>query len=290
MSAPARITILSDMAGQKLSGQLDQAARWGLATLDLKTVFDKNIADLTDAETGELAAALAERGIGAHAFSTHLFKLKVEAGEAAFAAQLNLLDHVLVLARRLQPQAIRLIAAETLRRSEIQNSWSYLRNEQSWLPPLYAEAVDRIHAAGFQTVIENEIDGCIFATPGEIVDFFTALDRRDKVSYTWDVQNLWQMGTFPTMEVYQKLRPFIGYLHLKGGIAGEDGRTLRWRSTLEAASWPVLAITRAAMADGISHGICLNPSHGDFHPDHSMEGSCERDLAFLRRELAPHVL
>ncbi len=289
-SSRSGLTVLSNMAGHKLSDQLDQAGRWGLTTLDFKTVFDKNIADLTDAEVEELAVALTESHIGVQAFSTHLFKLKVEAGEAAFAAQLALLDRVLVIARRLRPQAIRLIAAETLRRAEIPDSWRYLREEQPWLLPLYAEAVDRIHAAGFQTVIENEVDGCIFSTPGEIVDFFTALGRRDKVGFTWDVQNLWQMGTFPTMEVYQQLRPYVDYLHLKGGIAGDDGRTLQWRSGLEAASWPVLAITRAALTNGVRYGLCLNPSHGARHPDSSGEGTYDRDLAFLRREFTAHLL
>lgn len=29
--------------------------------------------------------------------------------------------------------------------------------------------------------------------------------------YIWDEQNMWQMGTFPSVSGYQALRPFCGY-------------------------------------------------------------------------------
>jgi hypothetical protein len=290
MNAPVTLTVLSDMAGQEIHAQLEQAAQWKLKTLDLKTIFNKNIADLTEAEASELAIAMKATAIGVQAFSTHLFKIKIEDGEAAFAAQLDLLDRVLILARRLQPKMIRLIAAETNRRAEITDSSSYILHEHPWLMSFYAEAVNRIHLAGFTTVIENETGQSIFNTPHEICGFFTALGLRNKVSFTWDVQNLWQLGTFPTLAVYQQLRPFIGYLHLKGGRSGPDGQTLKYRSSLESASWPVIEITRAVIADGISPVICLNPSHGAENPDFPMHDVFSRDLAFLRRQLAPDLI
>ena len=171
-------------------------------------------------------------------------------------------------------------------RENVANSYAHVASQHPWLLPAYAEAVDRIRAAGLTTVIENESAGSLFVHPREIADFFDALGRRDQVALTWDVQNLWQLGTFPTLDVYRQLRPYIGYLHLKGGVAGADGRTLKWRSTLEAASWPVLEIVRAAIADGVSPVICLNPSHGEISPDHPIADATARDLAFLRRELS----
>jgi len=91
------------------------------------------------------------------------------------------------------------------------------------------------------------------------------------------------MGTFPTMEVYEELRPLIGYLHLKGGIAQPGGTALKWRSTLEDASWPVAQIIRAVVRDGISPVVCLNWPHGAPKPDYDYEGLVERDLRYVRR-------
>ena len=293
MKAPVRLTVLSDMAGHEWSGpaghdprvMLDQAVRWGLTTIDLKTVLGKNVADLSDDETEQVAAALAASGVEVQAVSTLLMKLTVEDGEAAFHRHLAALDRTLVIARRLRPRMIRLLAADTAKRQGLGDSWPYLQREHPWLLRIYAEAVTRIHAAGFEAVIENECGGCIFSTPSEVVSFFTALGRTDQVRFIWDVQNLWQMGVFPTMAVYRQLAPFIGFYHVKGGRCGPDSPALIWRAPLENASWPVLEITRAVIAEGLSPVICINPSHGQPAPGENRDNYTARDLAFLRRHI-----
>jgi hypothetical protein len=166
-----------------------------------------------------------------------------------------------------------------------------VRSEAPWLLPCYGEAVDRIHAAGFAAVVENEIGGCIFSHPGEVMAFFRLLDRKGRVQFTYDVQNLWEMGTAPSLAAYRALQPVIGYLHVKGGRAGPDGK-LAWRSPLETASWPVAEIVLAswpvaeivlaAVADGVSPCICLNPSHGATARGEDHEDYTLRDLAYLR--------
>src|SRR5690606_22158332 len=148
---------------------------------------------------------------------------------------------------------------------------------------LYQEAVDRIAAAGFMVTIENEAHSNLWSHPQEILSFFTALDRPGQVHFTYDVQNLWQMGTFPTVEGYQMLRPLIGFLHLKGGKQEGDRKELKWKSTLEEASWPVHEIVRAAIIDQCSPVICLNPSHGLPQEGHSSLSMYEQDLQFVRK-------
>lgn len=105
-----------------------------------------------------------------------------------------------------------------------------------------------------------------------------------------DVQNLWQMGTFPTMHVYQHLAGLVGYLHLKGGQCdeGDSERTLRWRSSLAEASWPVAEITCRAVADGVCPVICLNPSHGRSRQEGQWEDFTKDDLDFIR-ESVPEI-
>jgi sugar phosphate isomerase/epimerase len=110
------------------------------------------------------------------------------------------------------------------------------------------------------------------------------MDRRDSVFFTYDVQNLWQMGTFPTLDVYRTLKPLIGYFHLKGGKAGDDGRLL-WKSTLEDASWPVVEMTREVVRDGVSPVICLNPSHGGKLEGYDYNRMVQRDLEYIRSVL-----
>src|SRR5207237_198766 len=81
---------------------------------------------------------------------------------------------------------------------------------------------------------------------------FDRLGLRHKFSFTWDVANLWQMGTFPTLEVYAQIKHLIGYVHVKGGLKGDRESAFGWASSLEDASWPVAEIVKAVISDGVS--------------------------------------
>tara|TARA_B100000686_G_C16536581_1_gene835129 strand:- start:372 stop:908 length:537 start_codon:yes stop_codon:yes gene_type:complete len=170
--------------------------------------------------------------------------------------------------------------ATSSNREEILNSTVYLEAQQPWVFGVYREAVDKIYSAGFHTVIENEVHNCLFAKTDEITRFFNLLDCGDALSLTWDVQNLWQMGTFPSLDVYRELRPYLGMIHVKGGRTDVPGGALKWRSGLEEASWPVIDIVKEVVADGKSPVICLNPSHGESSPDYTPDYGA--DLNFLR--------
>ena len=90
------------------------------------------------------------------------------------------------------------------------------------------------------------------------------------------------MGVYPSLDVYNKLRDLIGYYHLKGGQQGDESGKLRWRSSLEDASWPVVEITKQVVADGVSPVICLNPSHGAAKEGYDYSNITKRDLDFIR--------
>ena len=207
----------------------------------------------------------------------------MELGEEVFRQDhLGKVNHTVEIARILQPRMIRLLAAQTSRRAAVTDSVAYLVTEHPWAIPLYAEAIDRIHDAGFLTTIENEIGQCILSNPAEILDFFGALDRADRVSFTWDVQNLWKVGTFPSLEVYAEFKHLVRYYHLKGGQHNDTSRNLCWRSSLEDASWPVADITREVVADGQTPVICMNDSHGDRKEGYDYTDIVQRDMEFIR--------
>jgi hypothetical protein len=131
-------------------------------------------------------------------------------------------------------------------------------------------------------VIENETEENIFASPDEICGFYTALERKGKVFFMYDVQNLWQMGCFPTLDVYDQLKDITACLHLKGGEQGKDGQRLKWASALEDASWPVADILTSALAAGVKT-ICLNQSHGEGKPGYDYSDVLARDVSFANR-------
>ena len=279
-----QITMLNAMAGRDFLDALDQFEEWGLQFVDLKnSIYDKSIEQLTAEEAEAAAQALHERGLSAYCFSTELFHDYVEKGEAYFRDQyLNHLDHILRSAEILRPTVIRLLTAKFRERASISDSTVYIRENAPWLFDFYREAIDAIHEAGFAATIENECSESIFAYPDEIIVFFRLLDRPGKVHFTYDVQNLWQMGTYPSIEIYRQLKPLIGFLHLKGGQHGEDGTSLQWKSALEDASWPVAEMTKLAVLEGVSPVICLNPSHGKPKDGYSYDRIVQRDLDYVK--------
>ena len=96
-------------------------------------------------------------------------------------------------------------------------------------------------------------------------------------------------SAFPSLDGYRQLQPLLAYYHLKGGQAEDGTNELRWRSSLEDASWPVGEITRQVAADEVSPVVCLNGSHGRPKEGYDYSNVLERDLAFVRREINRNI-
>lgn len=284
MTSTVILTMLNSMGGADFEASLETHAAWGLKTLDLKDcIFGKAITDLDDAELLRARERIDRHGMEVATLSTVLFVGDVEAGPEAWRRDyLAKVPRTIQIARVLRPRCIRLLACRTQRRGEIDDATACLRQSFPWAIPMYRDAVGQICAAGFEVLIENEAHNCIWSRPGEVLSFFAALQA--DAGCMWDIQNMWQMGTFPSFEVYRQLRPIIRQVHLKGGMAETPGGPLKWRSTLEDASWPVRQIVGAVLADGVSPVICLNPSHGEAKDGYDYRNVTRRDIDFLRRE------
>ena len=274
--------MLNGMAGTDLERSLDLQGSWGIRDLDLKDrIFGRSVEDLGDDEARRARESIDRRGMTVYCLSTCLFHEDVAVGENRFRSEhLGRIPRVLEVARILEPRFIRLLPAKLGDRDRIPDSIGWVRRSSPWLFDLYREAITRVSDAGFETTIENEVRGCLFGSPAEIVAFFAEIaDRR--VSFTWDVQNLWQCGTFPSLDVYRELKSLIAYVHVKGGIAHPRTGALDRLSTLEEASWPVKDILAEVVRDGVSPVVCLNPPHGKRPDDFDGAAITARDVAYL---------
>lgn len=282
-----QLTMLNSMAGPDFPVALNRHVALGLRLVDLKDgLWGQKVEDLNDEQAARAAALIDERGLEVHCLSTALGWADANLGESVWrAGQEKLLQRVLQVAAILRPRYVRVLA---VRAGTVEKPvrWSYAETiaGHPWLPAAYADLVRRIHAAGFATCIENEAKHCALATPEDVVAFFAAL--RPLVSggvcdYIWDVQNMWQMGTFPTLAGLQVLRPYLRLLHLKGGRADAHG-VLTEASALRTATWPVLQILEEVRRAGAVSVICLNPSHGKRQPDYDIWRVAQDDIAYLR--------
>jgi hypothetical protein len=92
---------------------------------------------------------------------------------------------------------------------------------------------------------------------------------------------MWETGSFPSLTIYEQLKPIIAYVHFKGGRCESPQGPLKWRSSLADASWPVAEIATQVIIDGVSPVICINPSHGGCQ-DETAGDHTEDDIDFLR--------
>jgi hypothetical protein len=283
-----RLSVLNSMAGADIEASLDQQASWGIRDLDLKdSIWGKSVLQLEDGELTRLVGLIEARSMTVQCVSTTLFHGHIEEGEAESRRQiLGPIDRLVDVARALEPRFVRLLGARTRKPDETRVLMLARDPKLEWVFSIYREAIDRLFAAGFVTTIENETNGCILCDGDTVCTFFERLGRPGRAVFTWDVQNMWQCGAFPSLAIYEQVKPFLAYYHVKGGQADAGARTLRYKSTLEDASWPVVPITQKVVSDGVSPVICLNPSHGEKRPGYDEALETERDLAFLRRTIA----
>ncbi len=291
----AQLTMLAEMMNHDLETAIADLRQLGIRKLDLKNyVFDRAIDDLDDERRERLATLLDSTGTEIYCFSSTLgYENVSQVGERAFRRKLAAgIDNLLRTAEYARPRMIRLLACTFDGRADVPDANEYLEQHAPWVYAAYRKAVDRIHGAGVTVTIENE-PKTVFATPEETVAFFARLACGAKVGMTWDIQNMWQSGTYPTLAAYRTLRPVINYVHLKGGQgSSEASRDLMYRSPLADADWPVREIVEQVLADGVSPVICLNPSHGVPPKDHrfaSLSGTprlaaaeARHDVSFLR--------
>lgn len=283
------LAVLNDMADRDFHTAVSRHREWNLKYLDLReAIFGKKVTDLTQEEAERTKQISNDAGLEVYCLSTGIFFGDVEDGERAWRERYTpMLDNALRAASALQPTFIRLMACQSRNRDITENTVDYLATDHPWAMDMYREAIDQIANAGSKPTIENEAKNCILREPTQILQFFDALNRPDTVGFTWDVLNHWSAGIFPTLAVYEELRPLIQYYHVKGGSDQHQNRRLAWNTTLEDATWPVIEITQQVVADGVSPVICLNPPmHGDDLPDYDYEVVTERDLDFLRREVS----
>ncbi len=282
----SQLTILNFMASTDFDESVALHREWGLKWIDLKEqIYGHTLKTLDEPSARRAKAAADAADIPIFCLSTSIFFEDIRVGETAFQdVHLTELRRTLQLAEILQPSVIRIIGAQLPRDKEV-NAIDVLKADYPWIVDVYREAIDIIHDAGYISTIENEGEDCILSLTEEFVQFVQWIDRPGVAHLTWDVQNQWQNGVFPTAEVYAQLKPYLVYVHLKGGASGDNPRVLQWRTSLEDASWPVAAITQTIVDDDTSPIICLNPSHGAIKPGYDYTNIVRRDIDFLRRSV-----
>ncbi len=224
--------IISDEVGDDLERSCDLIRDWGMSLVELRTLWGKNILELSDAELGRARDIVRDHGLAVSAIASPVFKspLSGEAkvvdadfaleGSERFEEQLALLDRSLALCDFFDTRMVRVFTF-----------W-----REPWHGDLalgiankLQQAAERALAAGRLLVVENE-GVCSVGTGWQLGALDTVLrsvaeEQLDAIALLWDPGNALAAGEAnPFPDGYAALDPGrVAHVHLKDALVDEHG-------------------------------------------------------------------
>jgi sugar phosphate isomerase/epimerase len=208
---------LTDEIDQDFSHALDVVEEWGLHTIELHKLWNKNICDLEPVEVTKALHMVRDRGLRISAIDSLFLRCSIS-DEAAYAEHIDILERSFRLAELFQTRLVRCFSF--WRQDTLAKHWDLLL-ERLALP------VRRAEETGFILGFEN-VKSCLVGTGAETRDLMLAINSPAFRSI-WDVGNALVSGEdHPYPDGYEAVRPWIHHIHVKDAIRHPDG-TSEWR-------------------------------------------------------------
>ena len=228
------LTGFADEISPELDEQLDTLAEESISYMELRSVWNTNVLDLTDGELDRVKSAAALRGIGMSSIGSPIGKVPVT---DPFGPHLERFRRALYAADVLEAPYVRVFSFFI---PEGQDPDQYREEVLDRMGILAGEAED----SGVTLLHENEKE--IYGdVPSRCVDILAGVES-PALRAAWDAANFVQCGISPYKEGYASLRPYIEYVHVKDALsdsnrvvpAGEgDGQLPETLSALRASDF-----------------------------------------------------
>lgn len=239
-----RLSAFADEISSDPAEQLAVLASEQIHFLDLRSVWETNVLDLSAQQVAEIKRMLAEQQIGVAALGSPIGKVAVD---APFAEHLARFERALELAQILQTPFIRIFSFYPPA-DESQSDPSTWRAE---VLRRLREFTARARAAQIVLLHENEKE--IYGdTIARCVDLLESIDD-PYFQAAFDPANFIQCEQTPYPQAYEALRPWLRYVHVKDALAA--GSVVAAGEGL--ARWPELL--QRLRADGYDGFLSLEP-------------------------------
>jgi sugar phosphate isomerase/epimerase len=203
------LTGFADEISPELEEQLDTLAEESISYMELRSVWNTNVLDLTDDELERVESAAAEREIGISSIGSPIGKAPIT---DPFGPHLQRFRRALHAAEIMKAPYIRVFSFFI---PEGREPDLYREEVLDRMGTLAGEAED----AGVTLLHENEKE--IYGdVPSRCVDILAGIDS-PALRAVWDAANFVQCGiSHPYTEGYESLRPYIEYVHVKDALSG----------------------------------------------------------------------
>src|SRR5215208_5805334 len=208
------LTGFADEISPELDEQLATLAEESIRYMELRSVWNRNVLDLTDEELTRVKSAVRARGIGISSVGSPIGKAPIT---DAFEPHLERFRRALHAARVMEAPYIRVFSFFM---PDGQDLGRYREEVLERMGTFADEAKD----SGVTLLHENEKE--IYGdVPSRCVDILAHVDS-PALRAAWDAANFVQCGVrHPFEEGYKSLRPYVEYVHVKDALA-DTGRVV----------------------------------------------------------------
>ncbi|HET7270861.1 MAG TPA: sugar phosphate isomerase/epimerase family protein, partial [Rubrobacter sp.] len=208
------LTGFADEISPELDEQLDTLAEQSMRYMELRSVWNTNVLDLTNEDLERVRSAVAERGIGISSIGSPIGKVPIT---DQFGPHLERFRRALHAAGVMEAPYVRVFSFFM---PEGHGPEGYRDEVLERMGTLAGEA----ESAGVTLLHENEKE--IYGdVPSRCVDILSSVDS-PALRAAWDAANFVQCGIGrPYTEGYESLRPYVEYVHVKDALA-DSGRVV----------------------------------------------------------------
>lgn len=245
----------ADEISPELDEQLDTLEAESIRYLELRSVWDTNVANLTDEQIERVATRLAERGFRVSSIGSPVGKVDIR---EPFAAERSRAERILQVAQRLEAPTVRVF------------SFSYPAgtkpdDHRDQILDYLGQLAEMAEAAGVVLAHENEQD-LYGDVPERCFDLLQSVNS-PALRSTFDAGNFVQCGIRPFDQAYELLRPYLVYVQIK------DARRSDGEETPAGEGDGQIVQTLRALADSDFDGFfSLEPHLVYTHAGHGRSG------------------
>ncbi len=246
-----RLSAFADEISPDLDEQMAVLSSEHIHFLDLRSVWNINVLDLTDQQVARIKETLDAHGIGVAAIGSPIGKVPID---SSFDEHLHRFERAIALEHALQTPYIRIFSfypSATLQEDSDDSSAVNPAEYRDEVLRRLREMTARARAAGVILLHENE-KGIYGDTIARCVDLLQSCDDTH-IQAILDPANFIQCGQTPYPDAYEALRPWLRYVHVKD--ARSDGSVVAAGEGV--THWPELL--QRLRADGYDGFLSLEP-------------------------------
>jgi sugar phosphate isomerase/epimerase len=207
------LTAFADEISPELDEQLGTLTSESIRHMELRSVWNTNVLNLTDRELRKVKSATSDHGIKVSSIGSPIGKIPIT---DPWDPHLRRFRRALQAADIMEAPYLRIFSffipeehEPHLYRDEVLERMGMLANEA--------------RGAGVVLLHENE-KGIYGATPDRCREILSGVDS-SALRAAWDAANFVQCGVRPYEEGYETLRPYVEYVHVKDALFG-SGRVV----------------------------------------------------------------